>query len=278
MRRYAGRAVGGRVVLVDARCSSSSVGAGGAGAAANGSSTSSATRVSRWNAIDLLQQRLRRGDAGLHRLQQLPLAEVGAHQLEEARLGQVVVAQHAARSVARSKLPLGAAEGRHVEHRLRAAPRRARRCRAAAPRRRSRPGSPAARASGSATARRMAGVGSALPPSMRRRPGPAAAERLLELRHLDLARRRRWRARCRGRRCGPRRPTPQSAKATTSTTKNSAGGPGVEEAAEDGEHRAAIPEVQKRRTIGRGRPICQRRRPAVIMGRGETRGDARCAS
>ena len=63
------------------------------------------------------QRRRATAGAGAHRRHQLALREVVAHQRQEARLGQAVVAQHVS-NVARSKSPFGPWKGGDVEHRL----------------------------------------------------------------------------------------------------------------------------------------------------------------
>ena len=62
-------------------------------------------------------QRVGRGGAGADRLHQLALAEIAAHQLEKARLGEVVAAEHALEGRA-VELSVRATEARHGEHRL----------------------------------------------------------------------------------------------------------------------------------------------------------------
>ena len=115
--RYSGVRVADPGWLSYQRCSSASVGAGGSGAAANGNSTMSAERFSNWLSIQRAQQRLRRRRAGADRAEQLPLRQVAAHHVQEARLGQAVVAQHRLERLA-VELAVGAVERRHREHRL----------------------------------------------------------------------------------------------------------------------------------------------------------------
>ena len=60
------------------------------------------------------QQRLRCRRAGAHRAEQLPLRQIGAHHLEEARLGEAVVAQHRVEGLL-VELAVRAVECRHRE-------------------------------------------------------------------------------------------------------------------------------------------------------------------
>ena len=67
------------------------------------------------------QQHLGRRRTGTDRAEQLPLRQFAPHHVQEARLGQAVVAQHRLECLA-VELPVGTAECRHGEHRPGAPP------------------------------------------------------------------------------------------------------------------------------------------------------------